>query len=156
MKIRLIQTGKTSESWLREGISVYQKRLQHYLVFESHELVIPTGTKLSSDKLLRLEADKLLSLVKPGDWLVLLDDKGSAYSSDELADWLNKKMVRLQGDLLFAVGGAYGFHETVINRANEKMSLSPMTFTHQMVRLIFTEQLYRAMTILRNEPYHHS
>jgi 23S rRNA (pseudouridine1915-N3)-methyltransferase len=156
LKIKLIQTGKTGESWLREGISVYQKRLQHYLVFESHELVIPSGIKLSSDKQLRLEADKLLSLVKPGDWLVLLDDKGSAYSSNELADWLNKKMVRLQGDLLFAVGGAYGFHETVINRANEKMSLSPMTFTHQMVRLIFTEQLYRAMTILRNEPYHHS
>ena len=156
MKIRLIQTGKTSESWLKEGISVYQKRLQHYIVFESQELVTSTPGRMSTEKQLHLEGEKLLSVVKPGDWLVLLDDKGITYTSNELAEWLNKKMVRLQGDLLFAVGGAYGFHETVLKRANEKMSLSPMTFTHQMVRLIFTEQLYRAMTILRNEPYHHS
>ena len=155
MKIRFIQTGKTTEPWLREGIALYQKRLQHYLVFENQELVLAASGKTTAEKQLKAEGEKLLAAVKPGDWLVLLDDKGKSFSSTELAAWLNKKMSHLQGDLVFAVGGAYGFDKAVLDRANEKMSLSPMTFTHQMVRLIFTEQLYRAMTILKNEPYHH-
>lgn len=156
MKIKFIQVGKTDQDWLREGIEVYRKRLTRYLTYESIELSIPGSGKLSEDKQLLAEGEKLLAALKPGDWLVLLDDKGITLTSEGLAVWINKKFVSVSGDLVFACGGAYGFHPSVIARANEKLSLSPLTFTHQMVRLVFTEQLYRAMTILRNEPYHHS
>lgn len=141
---------------MKEGIEIYRKRLVRYLAFESTELMAAGGAKMPEEKILQLEAVKLLAAVKPSDWLVLLDDKGAQFTSEGLAAWMNKKMISISGDLVFACGGAYGFHSSVYERANEKLSLSAMTFTHQMVRLIFTEQLYRAMTILKNEPYHHS
>lgn len=156
MKIKFLQVGKTEQDWLREGVEIYRKRLTRYLSYESIELTIPGSNKLSEEKQLQAEGEKLLAALKPGDWLVLLDDKGMTCTSEGLAAWINKKFVSLSGDLVFACGGAYGFHASVIARSNEKLSLSQLTFTHQMVRLVFTEQLYRAMTILRNEPYHHS
>ncbi len=155
MKIKFIQVGKTDQDWLKEGVEVYKKRLSRYISFESLEIPLPTS-KLAEERQLLAEAEKVLMHIKASDFVVLLDDKGLACSSVGLAQWLNKKFVNLQSDLVFICGGAYGFHETLKSRANENLSLSPMTFTHQMVRLIFTEQLYRAMTILRNEPYHHS
>ena len=156
MKIKLIQIGKTEKDWLKEGIDIYRNRLQRYITFESLEISIPGSGKNQEEKQLLVEAEKLLGALKPGDWLVLLDDKGQLFSSEEMANWVNKKFVSLSGDLVFAIGGAFGFHSSVISRANEKISLSRLTFTHQMVRVIFLEQLYRAMTILKNEPYHHS
>ena len=156
MKVRFLQIGKTDQDWLREGVEIYRKRLVRYLAYESQELILSSGSRLPEEKVLQLEAEKLLGSIKSSDWLVLLDDKGLQLTSQGMATWMNKKMVSVGGDLVFACGGAYGFHSSVYSRANEKLSLSPMTFTHQMVRLIFTEQLYRAMTILRNEPYHHS
>lgn len=137
-------------------MDIYRSRLQRYISFESLEIPLPATGKNQEEKQLQAEAEKLLAVLKPGDWLVLLDDKGQLFSSEELAIWMNKKFVSLSGDLIFAIGGAYGFHSSVIARANEKISLSRLTFTHQMVRVIFLEQLYRAMTILKNEPYHHS
>ena len=97
-----------------------------------------------------------MQIIKPADFVVLLDDKGIMLTSEEMAAWLNKKFSGLSADLIFIVGGPYGFSDNLKKRANEKISLSKMTFTHQMVRLIFLEQLYRSLTILKNEPYHHS
>ncbi|MBK9320724.1 MAG: 23S rRNA (pseudouridine(1915)-N(3))-methyltransferase RlmH [Bacteroidetes bacterium] len=105
---------------------------------------------------MQLEAVKILASIKSNDYVVLLDEKGKQYSSEEFAIWLNRKFVSIQEDIVFVIGGPYGFHDSVKARSSEKLALSEMTFTHQMVRIFFAEQLYRAMTILKNEPYHHS
>ena len=156
MKIKFIQIAKTEGSWLKTGISVYTERLSRYISFESKELEAVSVKGKSKEGILIAEADKIISMLRPTDYVVLLDETGNTFNSVDFAGWMNKKFTSVSGDIVFLVGGAYGFHSTIRNRAKESIALSSMTFTHQMVRLIFVEQLYRAMTILKNEPYHHS
>lgn len=156
MKIRFIITGKTSEKYLSEGISIYEKRLKHYIPFEHLVIDLPKNLKSTTPAETRSnEASLIIRNLQPEDHVILLDEKGSQYSSVEFATFLQKLMNAGVRTLVFISGGPYGFDPVVSERANYTLSLSRMTFTHQMVRLIFTEQLYRAMTIQRNESYHH-
>ena len=154
--MKLIVIGKTKSKFLIDGEGEYQKRLKHYCKFS--ELIIPdikNGGKLSKKKLKEKEGDLILESIKNSNCVILLDDKGLTLSSTGFAELLNKKMVSSSHELIFVVGGAFGFSESVYKRVNTKLSLSKMTFSHQMVRLIFKEQLYRAFTILKGEKYHH-
>lgn len=156
MKISLLVVGKTVESYFVAGIEEYSKRLAHYVPFEM--LVIPElrNTKsLSTDQQKEREADLILKALLPGDYVVLLDERGKEFTSMQFASYLEKKMTNVAKRLVFIIGGPYGFSARIYQTAQEKISLSKMTYSHQMIRLIFTEQLYRAMTILNNEPYHH-
>lgn len=156
MRITLIQVGKTRFPYLQEGISDYQKRIEHYVNFD--EITIPDlkNTKnLSITEVKKKEGDQILKIVDKSAYLVLLDERGKQYSSEEFADFIKKSM-NSGRDIVLLIGGAYGFSEDVYSRANDKISFSKMTFSHQLVRLIFAEQLYRAMTIIKGEPYHHS
>lgn len=141
---------------MTEILDNYIKRLSHYLPFESIEIQdIKNNKNLSEKEQKRQEGASLEKQLQSGDYLVLLDDKGKQFSSVEFARYIEQKSVSIPKRLVFAIGGPYGFSDEIYERANERISLSRMTFTHQMVRMIFVEQLYRAMTILNNEPYHH-
>ncbi len=156
MKIELWVIGKTNFDYLVEGIEIYEKRLKHYLNFEL--VVLPDvkiGKKESVGQIKKKEGEALLNKCNDSDYLILLDDKGKQYASEVFAQQIEQYLQMSVKRIVFIVGGAYGFSEEMYQRANTKISLSAMTFSHQMVRLIFVEQLYRAMTILRNEPYHH-
>ena len=156
MKIVLLAIGKTKEQYLIEGISQYQKRLNHYAQFELFEIPnIKNAKNLSDSELLRKEGELILQQLQLSDHLVLLDDKGKDFTSSKFAEKLQALLLSGKKRLVFVVGGAYGFSEQVYQRGNEKLSLSKMTFSHQMVRLFFVEQMYRGYTILNNEPYHH-
>ena len=156
MKIVLITIGKTNEKYLIEGISDYQKRLKHYTNFERIEIVnLKNAKNFSESELMNKEGELVLKLIKNSDHLVLLDDKGKDFTSQKFAQKLQQWMLSGKKRLVFVVGGAYGFSEEIYKRGNEKLSLSKMTFSHQMVRLFFVEQIYRGYTILNNEPYHH-
>lgn len=156
MKITLIVLGKTEDKYLLEGIEKYLKRLKHYINFNIVEIPELKNTKsLSEDQQKSREAELISKQLNSTDYLVLLDEAGREYTSMEFSSFLNKKMVGSVQNLVFVVGGPYGFHPQVHARANEKLSLSKMTFSHQMVRLFFVEQIYRAFTILKGEPYHH-
>lgn len=154
--MKLIVIGKTKSKFLLDGESEYQKRLKHYCKFS--ELIISdikNAGKLSKKELKEREGNLILESIKNSDYVILLDDKGITLSSIEFSEFLNKKMASSTNELVFIIGGAFGFSESVYQRANIKLSLSKMTFSHQMVRLIFKEQLYRAFTIIKNEKYHH-
>ena len=156
MNIKLIVIGKTKSKFLIDGENEYQKRLKYYCKFS--ELIIPeikNAGKLSIKELKAKEGNLILESIKNSDYVILLDDKGITLSSIEFSEFLNKKMVSSRSELVFVVGGAFGFSESIYKRANTKLSLSKMTFSHQMVRMIFKEQLYRAFTILKGEKYHH-
>jgi len=156
MKIKLIVIGKTKSKFLLDGENEYQKRLKHYCKFS--ELIIPdikNGGKLSKKELKEKEGNLILASIKNSDYVILLDDKGLELSSTDFAEFLNKKMVSSTNELVYIIGGAFGFSESLYRRANTKLSLSKMTFSHQMVRMIFKEQLYRAFTILKGGKYHH-
>ncbi len=156
MKIKLIVVGKTNAKYLFEGEKEYGNRLKHYTKFE--EIIIPDvkhSGKLNENELKKKEGQLILDKLENIDHLILLDDKGKTYSSIEFANFLQKKMNSGLKSLVFVVGGAFGFSDEVYLRANSKLSLSKMTFSHQMVRLIFKEQLYRGFSILRGEKYHH-
>jgi 23S rRNA (pseudouridine1915-N3)-methyltransferase len=155
MKITLILNGRTDDNFIGDGFSFYVKRLKHYTGMEIIEIPTPKLPPGHEAAMKEKEAELLLKHLQGSDHVVLLDDGGKNYTSPALASWLQARMNTGLKNLVFVVGGPYGFDKTVIARANEKMSLSSLTFTHQMVRLIFAEQLYRAFTILRNEPYHH-
>jgi len=156
MKILLLVIGKTDEDYLITGIKKYVGRIGHYASFEMKELPDPRNRKtLSEDQQKKAESFLLLQQLQPGDQVVLLDENGKQFTSVEFAESLEKQMASGAKRLVFIIGGPYGFAQEVYDRANAKMSLSPMTFSHQMVRLIFVEQLYRAFTILKGEPYHH-
>ncbi|RYD79428.1 MAG: 23S rRNA (pseudouridine(1915)-N(3))-methyltransferase RlmH [Sphingobacteriales bacterium] len=156
MKVAFWAIGKTDEKYLLEGIEKYTKRLGNYLSFEYKELYIRQSQKIPSPlQHKQTERDELLKIIKPTDFLILLDEAGKEFNSVGFANFLQKKFNDVSGNMIFLIGGAYGFHDDIYARANAKIALSQMTFTHQMVRLIFLEQLYRAMTILKNEPYHH-
>lgn len=155
MKVAFWAIGKTAEQYLEEGTKVYTKRLVHYLPFEMHLIPdVKKAGKLSAEQLKQKEGEQVLAQLNPDDFLVLLDERGKIYSSKEFAQLLEQKLQLSYKRLIFLVGGAFGFSEDLYKRANDKLSLSKMTFSHQMIRLFFLEQLYRAMTILRNEPYH--
>ena len=156
MKIILLSIGKTDDPILSQIIEEYRKRINYYLPFEMQIIVdIKKGRNLSDKEQKKQEGEKILKWLQPSDQVILLDEKGKHYSSVEFARQIEKKLLSTSKRLVFVVGGAYGVSDDVRERANEKVSLSSMTFTHQMVRLVFAEQLYRAMTILHNEPYHH-
>ena len=156
MKITLLTVGKTEDAYIREGIDKYLKRLKHYTRFEIIDLPELKNTKaLSQEQQKSREAELILKKVSVTDHLILLDENGQEFTSTQFAGYLDKKNISAVQHLIFAVGGPYGFDSSVYQRANDKLSLSRMTFSHQMVRLFFTEQLYRAYTIIKGEPYHH-
>lgn len=155
MKITLLVVGKTTDSHIEALIQEYQKRLTHYLPFTLQVIPELKNTKaLTSEQQKQAEGELILRTITPATDLMLLDEHGKEYRSIEFADYVQKRMSSGR-DVVFVVGGPYGFSEAVYQRANGKISLSKMTFSHQMVRLFFVEQIYRAMTILRGEPYHH-
>lgn len=156
MTIKVLTIGKTDSKQLAHLISDYQKRLGHYVNFELEIVNDIKNTKnLSEAQQKEKEAEALLKRVNSTDMLVLLDEKGKQFSSVEFSKYLQNKMNSGLKELVFLVGGPYGFSDTLHQRAKERISLSKMTFSHQMVRLFVVEQIYRAFTILRNEPYHH-
>ncbi|WP_029905200.1 23S rRNA (pseudouridine(1915)-N(3))-methyltransferase RlmH [Prevotella sp. 10(H)] len=156
MKIILLVIGKTDAGYFIEAVNEYQKRLEHYIPFEMQIIPDIKNTKnLTPDQQKEKEGELILKNLQSGDYLVLLDDKGKEYTSVQFASYIEKKTHTVAKRLVFLVGGPYGFSPAIYDKANEKLTLSRMTFSHQMVRLIFVEQLYRAMTILNNEPYHH-
>jgi 23S rRNA (pseudouridine1915-N3)-methyltransferase len=156
MKITLIQIGKTTEIYLNTGIEEYTKRLAKYTQFDIKTIpYIKNAAALSPDNQKTLEANQILKLLNAKDFVVLLDENGSQYTSVQLAKNIEKMMVQAGGALVFVVGGAYGFAPEIYARANQRLALSLLTFPHQLVRLLFVEQLYRAFSILKNEPYHH-
>lgn len=156
MKICLLVIGKTDEAYLQKGIEIFLKRIPHYISFEMK--VIPdlkNSKNMSEEQQKEKEGELIMQQLNPSDELFLLDEQGMEVSSTDFARFLEKKMLSGIKRLVFTIGGPYGFSGNVYSRANGKLSLSKMTFSHQMVRLIFAEQLYRAMTILKGEPYHH-
>ena len=156
MKVCLLVIGKTDASYIREGIAEYEKRLTRYIPYEMKVLPDVKNAKNLTESLQKeREGEMLLEQFQPGDFVVLLDERGRQYSSMEFSQFLAQKMLGTVKRLVFVVGGPYGFSDGVYKRANDKISLSKITFSHQMVRMIFAEQIYRAMTILKGEPYHH-
>lgn len=156
MKISLIVIGKTDASYFVDAINEYKNRLVHYIPFEMEIIPdIKNVKNLREEQQKEKEGELILKMLQPGDYLVLLDEHGKSFSSMEFATYLERKMHVVSKRLVFVIGGPYGFSEAVYKAASEKISLSKMTFSHQMIRLIFVEQIYRAMTILNNEPYHH-
>lgn len=156
MKIELAVIGKTSIGYLKQGIDEYIKRLKHYVPFEIKYIDDTKNTKnISEDQQKRTEGAKILSLLDKSDFVVLLDEHGKEYTSMQYSSYIQKRMLSGAKKVVFVIGGPYGFSQEVYDRANDKISFSKMTFNHEMIRLIFTEQLYRAYTIINHEPYHH-
>jgi 23S rRNA (pseudouridine1915-N3)-methyltransferase len=156
MNLSLLTVGKTDIAWVREGLDLYVSRLRHYVPFSVTEIPeLKKVSALTESQIKEKEGELILKQVGPSDILILLDERGASYRSVDFARWLEKQLSQGGRALVFAIGGAYGFSPAVYARANGQLSLSPMTFSHQMVRTIFAEQLYRAFTILKGEPYHH-
>lgn len=156
MKITLLTVGKTDRDWVRQGLEIYVSRLRHYIPFTLTEIPeLKNVSALSREQIKAKEGELILKNLKPTDDAILLDEHGKEYTSVQMAGILQDKISYGCKDMVFIIGGAYGFSDTVYARANSKISLSKMTFSHQMVRAIFAEQLYRAFTIMKGEPYHH-
>lgn len=155
MKTLLILVGKTTNKHFQAGITDYCERISHYMPFELVTIPELKNTKsLSEDQQKQAEGELILKQIQNSDTVVLLDEHGKAFRSIEFAKWLEQKRNTARR-LVFVVGGPYGFSSDIYSRANEQLSLSKMTFSHQMIRLVFTEQIYRACTIIKGEPYHH-
>jgi len=156
MKIKLLSIGKTEEKYLKEGVDIYRKKLVHYFPFEYEEIPAIKQTKnLSFNEQKKREGELILKKILPHDTLALLDERGTTYSSVDFSTFLQQRMLQGNRQLVFVIGGANGFSQEVYERKDRSLFLSPTMFSHQMVRLIFLEQLYRAGSILKNEPYHH-
>ena len=156
MKVVLVTIGKTNAKYLLDGISEYRSRLRHYTDFDIIEIPnVKNAKNLSKLELIKREGVLFLNQMKTSDYIVLLDEKGKRFTSLKFADKLQQMMLLGKKRIIFLVGGAYGFSDEVYNRSMEQISLSEMTFSHQMIRLFFVEQLYRGFSILNNEPYHH-
>lgn len=156
MKITLLTVGKTDVKWVKEGLDLYVSRLSHYAPFQVREIPeLKNVSALDREQIKVREGELILKSLRPSDEVVLLDEGGRELRSVEFASWLEERFSRGSRDIVFVIGGAYGFSKEVYARADSKLSLSKMTFSHQMVRTIFAEQLYRAFTIMRGEPYHH-
>ncbi len=153
----MLLVGKTEDAYLREGISKYLNRLRHYVRLDFVEITELKNTKsLTQAQQKAKEAELILKRLLPSDQVILLDEKGVQLTSAQFAEFIDKKQLGSVSNLVFVVGGPYGFDESVYQRANDKLSLSKMTFSHQMARLFFVEQLYRGYTIIKGEPYHHA
>lgn len=156
MKICLLTVGKTDIGWVREGLETYSSRLSHYVPFSVCEIPeLKNTSALTRTQIKEREGELILKAIKPTDRVILLDERGKEYRSVELAEEIRRLSLAGGKDIVFVIGGAYGFSEAVYARSVGKISLSRMTFSHQMVRTIFAEQLYRAFTIIKGEPYHH-
>lgn len=157
MRIRVLSIGKTNIPFVKEGLNEYTNRINHYLKFSWEELNdVKNGGKLTVEQLRKEEGKLILSQIVASDHLVLLDENGKNFTSVELAEWIDNKMNYNSGrDICFVIGGAFGFSDEIYARSDFKLSLSKMTFSHQIIRVIFTEQIYRALTIIRGERYHH-
>lgn len=156
MKVKLICIGKTNQGYLQEGETEYLSRLKHYASVDKIEIPdLRDSRKLSTDQICDQEGKLLLSKIDKGDLVFVLDERGKSYTSLQFSDFLQKQFNRGGKNIVFLIGGAYGFSQEVYERAESRLSLSSMTFSHQMVRLFFLEQLYRGFTILKGEPYHH-
>ena len=156
MDVKLVTVGKTDVPWVKEGLDLYVSRLRHYVPFSLMEIPqLKNVSAFTQDQIKEKEGELILKQVAPGDTVVLLDERGKQYRSVEWADWIQRQLSKGGKALVFVVGGAYGFSQKVYDRADSLVSLSKMTFSHQMVRTVFAEQLYRAFTIIRGEPYHH-
>ncbi len=157
MKVKLIQIGKTDLPFLEEGIERYVQRIKRYHPFEVVTIPdIKNNKNMSEDQQKKLEGEQIIKQLKPEDVLVLLDEKGKEMNSLEFSKLIENSMLQSVKQLVFVIGGPYGFAPEVYQRANRKLSLSKMTFSHQLVRIIFAEQLYRANSIIKGEPYHHA
>jgi len=155
MKIKMLCLGKTNEDYLKHGIKIFAERLVHFIPFEIIELPdIKVKQPLKIDYIKENESEQLKKHIKQGDTIVLLDEKGQSFNSKGFAQFIEKLSMHNIKNLVFVVGGAYGFSDKMLENASYKISLSQMTFTHQMVRLIFVEQLYRAFSIIKKLPYH--
>ena len=156
MDVKLVTVGKTDVKWVKEGLDLYVSRLRHYVPFSLVEIPqLKNVSALTQEQIKDREGELVLKQLNPGDSVILLDEHGKEYRSVEWAEWIRQRLARGGKALVFVVGGAYGFSQAVYDRAEGKVSLSRMTFSHQMVRTIFAEQLYRAFTIIKGEPYHH-
>jgi 23S rRNA (pseudouridine1915-N3)-methyltransferase len=156
MRITLLESGKTRDPFIREGVELFRKRLVRYAPFSIETLPDLKNTRSMTMKEVQdKEGELMLKRIKPGDYVILLDERGKEYHSISFAEYLNSLESRVN-QLLFVIGGPYGFSGQVYDRADARLSLSKMTFSHQLVRVIFMEQLYRAFTILKGEPYHHA
>lgn len=157
LKVRLLQIGKNQEAFITSGMTFYEKKLKHYCHFEVVTLPPPKAiSNMPMDEIKKKEADLFLKQISPKSWVVLLDERGQVFDSLQFAGSIEKWTVAGQSQIDFLIGGAFGFSSEMYQRSNFQVSLSKMTFSHQIVRLIFMEQLYRAFTILKNEPYHHA
>ena len=156
MEVTMLTVGKTDVKWVKEGLDLYVSRLKHYVPFSLVEIPQLKGAaSLSREQIREKEGELILRQVDPGDTVILLDEREKEYRSVEWAEALRKRLAHGGRGLVFVIGGAYGFSQKVYDRSDGLVSLSKMTFSHQMVRTVFAEQLYRAFTIIRGEPYHH-
>ena len=156
MKIKIAVIGKTHKSFLVDGESEYLKRIKKYVAIEKIEIPdVKNAKNLTFNQIKEKEGKLLLAKIEPYSLIVLLDEKGKEFTSMKFSNWIQNNMNRGYKNIIFLIGGAYGFSDEVYAAANEKIALSKMTFSHQMIRMLFTEQVYRAFTILNNEPYHH-
>ncbi len=157
MRIRVLSIGKTNIDFVKEGIEMYEQRIRRYINFEWEELqYVKNSAKLKQPILKLTEGETILKRLQPNEFVVLLDEHGKQKSSEQMADFFQNHFNYSGQNLCFVIGGAYGFSEAMYERANIKLSLSIMTFSHQLVRLIFCEQIYRSFTIIHGEPYHHA
>ena len=152
MKITLIAVGKTKEKYLQDGVEEYVKRLTRFATFDI--VVVPEGKTTDSAVGKQKEGEAILAKIEKNDYVMLLDERGKQFTSEKFAGYIDTKAALGTKTLVFVIGGAFGFTDKVYERANEKIALSEMTFSHQMIRLFFTEQLYRAYTIIKGHPYH--
>jgi 23S rRNA (pseudouridine1915-N3)-methyltransferase len=156
MKLVLLMTGKTDQAWLREGVTEYEKRILKYVRFEMVTLPdVKNPGNRSAEKVKEKEAEKMFAMLKSDDLVVLLDEHGKSYSTTRLAAYLQNAMQLPKKRIVFIIGGPWGFHQSVRDRADHMLSLSELTFSHQVVRLLFAEQLYRVLSVIAGDPYHH-
>jgi 23S rRNA (pseudouridine1915-N3)-methyltransferase len=156
MKIKLLVVGQTPKNYLSDGEAIFTSRLNKYINFEKQEIPdLKNAKNMTTEQIKQEEGKLLLQKIGTTDLVVLLDEKGKEYRSVDFAQWLQNTFNQGPKQIVFVVGGPYGFSDDVYTRANQKIALSKMTFSHQMIRLFFVEQLYRAFSILKNEPYHH-
>lgn len=155
MKFLLLNVGKTNDKNIDSAIIEYNRKIQYYTSFDIKNLIIKKNNSLI-DKVKKNESEALKKFINNNDYVILLDSHGTSFNSVDFSKKISKLMISSTKRVVFVTGGAFGFHDEIYEIANEKISLSQMTFTHQMVRLIFVEQLYRSFTILNNQPYHHN
>ena len=156
MKISFIVIGKTNTQWLKTSIEEYVNRIKNYINFEYIELPeVKNRNSLNEEQIKKTEFNETIKFLPKESFKILLDERGKEFSSESFATYIEKKLLNGKRHIIFVAGGAYGFADELYNACDDKVSLSQMTFSHQMVRLFFTEQLYRAFTIIKNEKYHH-